>query len=121
MNATQATQIRDYGKVPITRDEGLDIIRRVGYTRLNGNGGRRPINLCPDEQVISVAKRLYDEAIRYNEVKPSKEELRIMAEESALRIPDNTKIYRGFLLERLALDPTECDLGIGELEQQLCG
>ena len=56
MKIDQAYKILDYGTIPEDREEQINLIGIMGYTRLRGGN---LVQDCPDRQLRRVAERLF--------------------------------------------------------------
>ena len=109
MNLDQAYKILDYGTIPKTRAEQILIIKTAGYSKLHG----RPLTECPEQQLYTVAQRIFKEA-------ESKVQEELKAQLQQIREEEDLFQYHHFLCDRFnILKLQRDDYSISELEEQL--
>lgn len=71
MRKYQAEKILKFGGIPRTREEQEALIRTRGYTSLRNSPNSKPLYQCSDNQIYAVACKLYEEAERVKEIRPT--------------------------------------------------
>lgn len=107
MNINQAYKILNYGTVPRQREEQIELIKAMSYTKLKGG---KLLSECHDQQLYLVAGRLFREA-------ESKVLAELKAQAREMREEEDLIQYHAFLCDRFNIPESQRDnYAIGQLE-----